>query len=386
MRILHRHRKAAALSLLLVLAAAVLPVPAAGETHSNLQAVTSTGASAWTGSFPYTIRGVLLCDPGEMLDSSPHFLPWDGGANQFRMGGEWQITFQAVEPGDRGGTTCWMGQNYGNMPFHHNSELSYTNEAWVSEILRLNFDPATLHRFRAGDLIEVTARQSLFYGGKRNINEGHDIDPASNFDLRLLTADYGLPAPETVTLADLMQPGGDPNVPASWPAVFDQTRATGGEHYQGMRVRINNLALVTTNGWNPANLWGARLCTGTDGEGRFFSLRHPRYSVGSAPTNQFDVIGILSQESGSGGQGTNGYELFVQQVLPHNPAPELVIGLNVTVSWPASTDACQLEWRSEADHGEWTPLTTAPEIINGMNTVILPPSSPQRFYRLRKTN
>lgn len=356
------------------------------ETHSNLQAVTSTGASAWSGTLPFTIRGVLLCDPAEMLDSTPSFLPWNGGANQSRMGAEWQVTFQAVAPGDRGGTTCWMGQNYGNQPWIHNSDLSYTNEAWVAEILRLNFDPVNLHPFRAGDLIEMTVRQALFYGGKRNINEGHDIDPACNFDIRLVTADFGLPAPEVITLADVMQPGGIAATPGTWLPIFDPTRATGGEHWQGMRVRLNNLTLLNTNGWNPTNLWGARLCTVTDGAGGFFSLRHPRDSLGAAPTNQFDAIGIFNQESGSGSQGTNGYELFIQQALPHSPAPELAIGLNVTVSWPANPDTDQLEWRSQADTGEWTPVTNAPVVINGRNTVILPPASPQRFYQLRKTN
>ena len=73
-------------------------------------------------------------------------------------------------------------------------------------------------------------------------------------------------------------------------------------------------------------------------------------------------------------------------MLPHAPAPQLTIGLNVTISWPASPDTYQLEWRSQVDAGEWTPATNAPVVINGMNTVILPPSSPQRFYQLRKTN
>lgn len=360
-------------------------------THSHLQAVTSSGASAWTAPAapfdpPLTIRGVLLCNTDEMLDSTPDFLPWDGGANQYRMGAEWQVTFQSVDPGDRGGTTCWMGQNYGNQPWIRDSTLSYTNEAWVAEILRLNFDPSTMHRFQAGDLVEMTVRQSLFYGGKRNINEGHDIEPAYNFDIRLVTANHGLPAPEVITLADVMNVGGTADSPSTWLPIFDQTRATGGEHYQGMRVRLNNLSLVTTNGWNPANTWGNRLCTVTDGLGRFLSLRHPRYSLGAAPAAQFDAIGIFNQESGSGSQGTNGYELFVQQVLPHIPAPELAIGLNVTLSWPANIDTYQLEWRSQADTGEWAPVTNSPVVINGMNTVILPPSSPQRFYQLRKTD
>jgi hypothetical protein len=370
----------------LALGAAPALVLAQSETHSNLQAVTSAGASAWSGTFPFTLRGVLLCNPDEMLDATPAFLSWDGGANQFRLGGEWQITFQAVDPADRGGTTCWIGQNYGNQPWLHNSELSYTNEAWVPEVLRLNYDPTRLHPFRAGDLIEITARQSQFYGGKRNINEGHDIDPAYNFDIRLVTADYGLPAPEVITLADVMQPGGDATNRSTWLPLFDPTRASGGEHWQGMRVRLNGLTLVTTNEWNTSNPWGNRLCTVTDGAGRFFSLRHPRYSVGPAPEGQFDAIGIFSQESGAANHGTNGYELFVQQVLPHTSTPELTIGLHVTLSWPVSPDPFQLEWRSQADTGEWTPVTNAPVVLNGQNTVILPPNSPQRFYQLRKSN
>jgi hypothetical protein len=361
-------------------------VQAQTETHSSLQAVTATGASAWNSAFPFTIRGVLLCNPDEMVDSTPNYLPWNDGANQYRMGGEWQITFQAVDAGDRGGTTCWMGQNYGNQPWIHNGDLSYTNRAWVSEILRLNYAPSTLHAFRAGDLIEITVRQSLFYGGKRNINEGHDIDPAYNFDMGLVKADYGLPTPEVITLANVMQPGGSSEDRTTWPAIFDQSRSTGAEHYQGMRVRLNNLALVNTNGWNSTNLWGNRVCTVTDGENRFFSLRHPRYSLGFAPTNQFDAIGIFSQESGSGAQGTNGYELFVQQVLPHSTVPKLAIGLNTVVTWPVASDSYLLESRNQVDTGAWSPVTNAPVLFNGMNTVILPLTDTQQFYQLKKMN
>jgi hypothetical protein len=243
-----------------------------------------------------------------------------------------------------------------------------------------------LHRFRAGDLIEITARQSLFYGGKRNINEGHDLDPARNFDLRLVTANYGLPAPEVITLADVMDAGGVAEDRSTWRPIFDPTRATGGEHYQGMRVRINHLTLLSTDGWNSANPWGNRVCTATDGEGRFLTLRHPRYRLGSAPEGRFDAIGIFTQESGSGSQGTNGYELFVQQVMPHLPAPEVAIGLNVTIDWPVSHDAYRLEWRAQADSGEWAAVAQEPVVIEGRHVVILPPNSPQRFYQLRKTD
>lgn len=356
------------------------------ETHANLQTVTSTGTSAWSGTFPLTLRGVLLCNPDEMLDVTPDFLPWDNGANQYRMGGEWQVTLQAVDPGDRGGTTCWMGQNYGNQPWIHESDSSYPNEAWVTEVLRLNFDPSSLHPFRAGDLVEVTVRQALFYGGKRNVNEGHDIDQASNFDLRIVAPNYGLPEPELITLADVTQPGGIASEPATWHPIFDPTRATGGEHYQGMRVRLNGLVLVTTQGWNPTNAWGSRLCTVTDGAGRFFSLRHPRHDIGAPPANMFDVIGIFSQESGSGSQGTNGYELFVQQVIPQDP-PELGIAQSIVLTWPATGASYQLEHRPDLNSTDWSPVPTSPAVIEGLNTVLAPPAvHPQELYRLRKTN
>jgi hypothetical protein len=339
-------------SLALVLWAA--PALVQAETHANFQAVTSNGLSAWPESFPVTLTGVLLCGPTEMLDSTPNFLPWNGGANSGRMGGEWQITFQAVEPGDFGGTTCWMGQNYANRVPPRDPEFSYSDEQWVSEVLRLNHDPATGRPFRAGDLVEITAHRALFFGGKRNINEAHSVDPSANFTVRLLSADYGLPAPEVITLAEFMQPGGDAANWTTWPSIFDETRAAGGEHYQGMRVRIHGLTLVTTNGWNPTNLWGNRLCTVTDGAGRYFSLRHPRYNLGPAPAGVFDAVGIFSQESGSGSQGTNGYELFIQQVIPQAPAA-LAIAPKVELAWPVSGTDYQLEYSTALNPTDWFP-------------------------------
>jgi hypothetical protein len=379
-------RKPFVAMLLALWGAGVRSATAADETHANLQAVTAAGASAWNGSFPIALRGVLLCGPEEMLDSTPNFIPWDNGANAGRMGGEWQITFQAVAPGDRGGTTCWMGQNYANRVPPHDEAFSYSNPAWVAEICRLNCDPNTGRKFRAGDLIEVTARQALFFGGKRNINEGHDVDPAANFDLSLVASNYGLPTPEVITLADLVQPGGSASDPQSWPAIFDPTRATGGEHWQGIRVRINGLLLATANGWNPTNLWGARLCTATDGLGRYFTLRHPRRALGPAPTAKFDAVGIFTQESGSGIQGANGYELFVQQVIPQ-AAPTLAIAPTIALRWPASGAAYQLESRPDLNSTNWFAVTNAPVIMDGQNTVLVPPvTDPQQFYRLRKTN
>ena len=348
------------------------------ETHARLQAVHADGTSAWTGTLPFTLRGVLLNDPEEFLDSSPRFVPWNDGAGAGQMGGQWQIFLQAADPGDRGGTACWMGQNYGNLPWIRNTAKSYTDEEWRAEIRRLSRDPATNHRFRRGDLIEVTANRSLFYGGKRNINEAHDKSPEADFTVRLVWADYGLPEPEVITLADLVRPeDGDPGTRED---IFDPTRQTGGERYQGVRVRLNNLMLVDASGWGKV-AWGERLCRVTDGTGRLFPVRTALGSWGTPPSGRFDAIGILNQESGSGTDGTFGYELFVQEVVVHDP-PALQISL---VSWPASAPGFQLQVSDAVNGGLWQPVTHPPELLNGRWVVYEPviPGS-QRFYRLFK--
>jgi len=371
-RLLRQTLALAALTLL-------LPAPARAETHSNLQAVNLNGASAWTPSYPLTVVGVLLTDPEEMLDSTPNFQPASAGT----MGGEWQIVVQAAWPGDHGGTTCWMGQNYAVRRSPGDDSFSYSNDGWVAEIARLNKDQATGHTFRKGDLVSITANGSLFFGGKRNINEMHHNEPEYDFTISLVASDYGLPAPEVISLASLVRT--NDNNSATSEDIFDPTRATGGEHWQGARVRINGLSLLTTNGWNPASLWGERLCSVTDGENRLFTLRHPRYSLGAAPTNTFDAIGILTQESGSGIQGTNGYELFVQQILPAE-APVVSISAAPVITWPGSLSNYQLQYANTAGvPGPWQPATNAPALVNGRWTVILDPVEAQtRFYRLQR--
>jgi len=63
--------------------------------------------------------------------------------------------------------------------------------------------------------------------------------------------------------------------------------------------------------------------------------------------------------------------------------PALGIGLNTVITWPVSAETYVLEFRTNADIGEWTAVTNVPVVIDGRNTVILPPSSPQQFYQLR---
>lgn len=351
-----------------------------GETHSNLQAVTSVGLSAWTGTLPFTVQGVLLTDPEEMLDSTPDFQPATAGT----MGGEWQIVIQSTAPGDRGGTTCWMGQNYALRRPPFADEFSYTNEQWTNEIHRLNHDPLTGHAFRKGDRVEVTASRSLFFGGKRNINEAHDNDPSADFTISLVASNYGLPAPEVISLMSVMHP--DDGDPATSEDIFDPTRATGGEYYQGVRVRLTELTLVDTNGWNATNPWSDRKCKVTDSENRWFTLRHPHYDLGPPPAGRFDVIGVFTQESGSGVQGTNGYELFVQEVSASDEAVLTIAptARGVNVSWPGSLQNYELLSAASPGGPVWTPVEEPPVVVGDRNRVTVPWTNSQGYFRLER--
>jgi hypothetical protein len=274
-----------------------------------------------------------------------------------------------------------MGQNYGNHPANLGAEFSYSDEAWTAEVDRVSQDPSTGRSFRKGDLVAVTAQRSLFYGGKRNLNEAHSIEPAADFSLALVLPGYGLPTPEVLSLSSLVGP--DDGDPATAEDLFDSTRATGGEHWQGMRVRLTSVALVDGSGWDPAAAWEARKCRVTDGEGRFFTLRHPRYALGPAPIDRFDALGVLGQESGSGSQGTNGYELFLQEVQPASE-PAVEIAHRIVVAWPESRANYQL-LRGPSIEGPYQAVTDTPVTRGDRITVLQDPAEAERsFYRLER--
>ena len=354
------------------------------ETVTNLEAVDANGVSTWNGSFPIVLTGVLLTDPSEMLDATPDYLPWDDGANIYNLGGQWQVFVQVVTNGDRGGVECWMAQDYGNLPWEpHDGSDSYTDDAWTAEVNRVSHDPATGHAFHKGDLVTITASGSLFYGGMQNINEEHSTDPAYDFTISLVATNFGLPAPEVISLSSVIST----NLSATGHYdIFDPTRATGGEHWQGMRVRINGLTLVTTNGWNTNSDWSLRYCTATDGQGRQFPLIHPLYDIGPVPTNQFNATGVFLQESGSGTDGTFGYELFVQEIAPSDAAilNIAVQSASVVVSWPGSLANYQLQSCDLLSNPNWAAMTNTPTVINGRNTIGLQPMAAQKFFRLHQ--
>ncbi len=347
------------------------------ESFSNFEAVDANGFSTWNGSYPVTLVGVLLTDPSEMLDATPDYLPWNSGANAYDLGGQWQVFVQAVVGGsDRGGVECWMAQNYGNLPWEpHDGSDSYDNADWTANVNRVSHDPATGYAFHKGDLVMITANGSLFYGGMQNVNEEHTTGPAYQFTISLVSSNFGLPAPQVISLSSVISTGTSD--------IFDPARMSGGEYYQGMRVRINGLTLATTAGWNTNSDWDSRYCTATDGEGRQFPLIQPLYDLGPAPTNRFDVTGVFLQESGSGTDGTFGYELFVQEIAPSFSAVLNLANLPV-ITWPAALANYQVQSSDSLTSPDWSAVTNATVLVNGQNTVVLNPAGTQKFFRLQR--
>ena len=326
--------------------------------HTNLQSVNSTGYTAWVESFPFAIRGVVVNDPEEMLD--PAYNP---GASGPSNGGQYQMFIQAAAAGDRGGTVLYMAQ----MSFLGDN---YDAATWSNEMRRVMYD-GNGRKFRKGDLVEVTARKALFYNGKRNINEAHRTLTENNFDVALVQANVGLPPAEAITLADLKN--------ADDSAIFDATRATGGEHYQGVRVRIDGIRLATTNGWGKTN-WSDRGCTAADVTGRTLTLRMPRTDLGPAPETStwFSATGILNQESTN---YVGHYELFVQEIGPVLELGRSASG-GVAASFSADYEGYVLE-ASDDGLETWDAVDATPVKVIWIED---DGASANRVYRLRKVD
>ena len=255
-------------------------------THWDLQAVNSDGVGTYEASDKVTITGIVLNNPEEMLSPVP-------GA--VGMGGQWQIYIQG-EGDDHAGTAIFMGQNYSIAGGSGN----YTDEEWLAELYRINFDPNSNYMFTAGDRVRVTGWYK-FYKGKINVNEKHQVEPMFDFDIELIKPAAGLPQPEIITL-DMVKGENDEYI-------FDETRLTGCEYYQARLVRVDNVKIIDPEKWAPEGT-----VTIMDDTGRTFPVK---LGVGEGftnylcPTEQIDVIAIFDQEASGYTVCKDGYRLWI---------------------------------------------------------------------------
>jgi len=279
-------------TLLFCLNSALFAVDPLPVTHQQFQAVNADGTSDFGGSNPpdtVVLEGVILNCPEDLLDPTP--------TEPTNMGGQWQIFIQGTDS-DHAGTAVWIGQNYGVLPWIP-PKSSYSSGEWIDELVRINHDPNSGSLFHPGDLVQVTG-QYLFFNGKCNINEHHDIAPASDFTVKVIEPALGLPQPDLITLDQLKDVNDD--------FIFDSTRQTGCEFYQACLVRINDVSFVNPELWAP----GATMQITAAGGKTFPVLLGRGQGIQPGSNNLqpvFDIIGILDQECAF--PHTAGYRIWV---------------------------------------------------------------------------
>lgn len=289
--------------------------------HRVYQSVNSTGDSTYTSPVPFRLRGVVLNNTEDWLNPAENY-----SEALFNLGGQAEIIVQAVDldgtpydpnpsqaHNDINGTFVWMGQNYGNLPFIQDPAFNYINQSmagggetrpiWYSELDRLGYNrPGTplsaSQVVRAGDLVEIRGRvNGLVFEGKHNVNERHSLSTANDYEVVILEKGYGLPDPSKLNLSDVKT--------ASDQHIFDQTRQTGGERYQGELVQFQRVRFQDTS------TWGAdETRTVEDTTGRSFDVYlglNSSFNSAQTPWGYFDARGIMTQASAS---QQDGYKLL----------------------------------------------------------------------------
>lgn len=297
--------------------------------HSTYQAVNDNGTTAYSGTYPIRLIGVVLSDNISWLSSA---------SSSVGIGGQAEIYVQAVNLdgtaydtdtqatyNDSNGTSCWIGQNYTT----RGSATDYTEEQWYAELDRLGmwYEGSTLSAsqlVQAGDLVEIRVWAGLNYKGKYNVNEQHNTDSSKDYEIVILQKNYGLPDASEIFLNELKESGNT--------AIFDATRQSGGEKYQSSLVELLNVEFTSVSGWGQNGDF-----TVTDGDGRTLSIHlglDELFDTMNVPQQgqRYNITGILDQASTSGVYGTDGYRLLVldPDYLVAVPEPATICLLSMT--------------------------------------------------------
>jgi len=211
------------------------------------------GASPLNPANKAIVEGIALNSPAELLDTSMM----------------WQIYIQAEAP-DKGSIAAWAGI------FYNLSWPRYTGDIQPGD------------RIRFEGFIEN-------HNGKVNFTERHSADPSLQFTITKLEAGVGLPEPHKIS--DL-----------STCNYFDETRAGGGEKYQGQWVKMENVHILSGEWGN-----GKSLLLADDNDSTLTMLLSSEgdFDGKIPPPGAFSVQGIFDQEDTSLPYSEN-YRLWVK--------------------------------------------------------------------------
>ncbi|MGD0654651.1 MAG: hypothetical protein ABSA16_09925 [Thermoguttaceae bacterium] len=285
--------------------------------HSDYQSIKQSSSGNWVSNFsktlPFRLIGVVLNESADYLDATADYT---STFTIYYLGGQAQIYIRAVnldgtdyDPdtntaySDSGGTACWMGQNYGNLPWIHSTKDNYYNDVWYAELDRLQiYYPGSTasNTLKAGDLVEIrTSVGGMYYSGMMNVNELHSTALANDFEIVVLKSGY---CSDVTTLATSLTLTNLKNSDDSFIFNTNAPSNFGAEHYQSTMVELTGVHLT-----NPL-LWGANMeLTVTDGTGRTFNVqlgRNSGFYTYMAPTgSSYNITGIMNQESANGRDG-----------------------------------------------------------------------------------
>ncbi len=196
---------------------------AGATTFSEFLAIDGEGNSAYSGEAPVVLTGVVINNPYDMLDGTT----------------QWQVFIQSLNLSDYGGAALYMGKI---RPW--NGTTIYEEGPWADELERLMYSGTDGLALGYGDVITVTANApGQFYNGKYNINEKHSSATANDFTITVLQRGT-MPKAADITLAALKDDNDD--------FIFDSTRGSGCEQYQGTLVHLGGLTLENASEWTAA--------------------------------------------------------------------------------------------------------------------------------------
>jgi hypothetical protein len=274
---------------------------AADTKFSTLETVDNNGYGTYSPQGTITVTGVVINNPYDMSDGT----------------GYWQTYIQTIDPAnDFGGTALYMGKWYG-----------YSASVWASELNRLTYSGTDGKALGYGDVIQVTAlAPGQDHNGQFKINEIHSTDPSYDFSIAVVQRGT-TPTATTIDLSKLVTSG------ASGSFLFDQSRATGCEHFQDSLVHLDGLTLTDPSQWavaaaDPSNMASVTVQQTISGQTYYFPMIlgvDPALdNVNAYTLGTFSVTAILDQEDGTSPY-TGTYRLWLTNGAEVTPEPSSLV-------------------------------------------------------------
>lgn len=255
--------------LIAVAGVAVCAASARADSMWDYQAVNSAGygihPKVWADETDpasrIIIEGVALAGVDEILDPGLQY-----------------TVFLQDDMSDRGGMQAWTGK------------FLYGDALWAY------FRSTDYIDFSAGDRLRITGLIADMGRGKVVINNrGHSGAPNLVWHVDIL-GHPGLPDPQLIASVSHCN-------------YFDETRAGGGERYQGRYVMLHGVE-VTAGSWGNNSLMTIGDATGSVG---MLLSAVGDFGVNPQPQGRLNVVGIFDQEDDQVSPYTGGYRVWVKK-------------------------------------------------------------------------